>query len=126
MPNHTANSWRTYITTPSVRDEFERIRKRAGIVYRKAQEQKQSQATQSAPEDKSESESEDPIVTPITPSPTLVDEPDTDKKVAEEDDLNIVAKFFAGNEDDSESESVIWARLDSQVHSLYFSVFLLY
>jgi hypothetical protein len=101
-----------------VRDEIDRLRKRAGIVFRKTQEQKQSQSVPELhQEDKSESEAEDCVVTPITPSPTLVDESETDKKVAEEDDLNTAANFFAANEDDNENESVVWARLTSQVFS---------
>jgi hypothetical protein len=115
MPHHTRNSWRTHLSIPSVRDEIDRLRKRAGIVFRKAQEQKQSQAAQSVPEqqDKFESELEDPV-TPITPSPTLVGESDTDKKMAEEDDLNFIAAFFVANMNDNEDESVIWDRLTSQ------------
>jgi len=124
MPHHTSGSWRTHLGSPAVRDEVDRLRKRAGIVFRKAQEQKQSQATQSAPElhqhDKSESEAENPVVTPITPSPTLVDESDADKRMAEEDDLNTAAIFFASNEDENEDELVTWARLTSQVLSLHF------
>jgi hypothetical protein len=111
------------LCVPSVRDEMDRLRKRAGIVSRKAQERKESQATQSVPEvrqqDKSESEPEDPVVTPITSSPTLVDESDTDKKMAEEDDLKLIAAFFAANMDANEDESAIWDRLTLQVRSLY-------
>lgn len=111
------------MSAPSLRGEIDRLRKRAGIVFRKAQEQKQSQATQSPPEvrqqDKFESELEDPAVTPDTPSPTLVGESETDKKMAEEDDFNVIATFFAGNLDENESESVVWGRLTSQVLSLY-------
>ena len=111
------------MSAPSVRGEIDRLRKRAGIVFRKAQERKQSQATQSVPEvhqqDRSESEPEDPAVTPDTPSPTLVGESETDKKVAEEDDFNVIATFFAGNLDENENESVVWDRLTSQVLSLY-------
>ena len=117
MPHHSVGSWRTHIGSASVRDEIDRLRKRAGIVFRKNQEQKQPQVTQSAPDlqDKSESEPEGAVVTPITPSPTLVDEFDADKKLAEEDDLNTAAKFFAASEDNNENEAVIWARLTSQV-----------
>jgi hypothetical protein len=126
MPHHSLGSWRTHLSHPVVRDEIDRLRKRAGIVFRKTHERKQLQANQSVPElhqqDKSESEPEDPVVTPITPSPTLVDESDPDKKMAEEDDLNVVARFFATNEDANENESVVWARLTSQVLSSYLSV----
>lgn len=105
-----------------VRGEIDRLRKRAGIVFRKAQEQ-QSQASQSAPEfrqqDKFESELEDPAVTRDTSSPTLVGESETDKKMAEEEDFNVIATFFAGNADENENESVVWERLTSQVLSLY-------
>ena len=107
---------------PSVKVEFDRIRKRAGIVFRKAQEQKQSQSTQSVLEvrqqDKAESEPEDLALTPVTPSPTLVGESETDKKMAEEDDFNVIATFFASNLDENENESVVWDRLTSQVLSL--------
>ena len=110
------------MSVPSVRGEIDRLRKRAGIVFRKAQEQKQSQASQSVPDvrqqDKSESEPEDPAVTRDTPSPTLVGESETDKKMAEEDDFNVIATFFAGNPDENENESVVWDRLTSQVLSL--------
>lgn len=101
---------------PSIRADIDRLRKRAGIVFRKAQEQMQSQATQSAPEvHQSESETGDLAVTPDTPSPTLVGESETDKKMAEEDDFNFIARFFAGCLDENEDESVIWNRLTSQV-----------
>lgn len=126
MPHHSVGSWRTHLGTHSVRGEIDRLRKRAGIVFRKAQEQKQSQASQSVPDvrqhDRSESEPsepEDPAVTRDTPSPTLVGESETDKKIAEEDDFNVIATFFAGNPDENENESVIWDRLTSQVLSLY-------
>jgi hypothetical protein len=106
--------------TPSIRDEVDRLRKRAGIVFRKTQEQKQLQANQLVPDafDKSESKLEHPVVSPITPSSTLVDESDTDKRIVEED-LSFIATFFAANVDDNEEESVIWDRLTSQVLSLY-------
>ena len=108
------------MSVPSVRGEIDRLRKRAGIVFRKAQEQKRSRATQSVPEvrqrNKSESEPEDSA---DIPSPTLVGESETDKKMAEEDDFNVIATFFAGNPDENENESVIWDRLTSQVLSLY-------
>ena len=119
LPHHSLGSWRTHIGSPSIRDEIDRLRKRAGIVFRKTQEdQKQSEAKQSVPEqDKFEYEPEDPI----TPTPTLDNESNTDKKMAEEDDLNVVANFFAGNEDENETETVIWARLTSEVLSLYTS-----
>lgn len=123
MPHHSVGSWRTYLGGPSVKVEFDRIRKRAGIVFRKAQEQEQSQAPQSVPEvrlrDISEPEPEDPAVAPDTPSPTLVGESETEKKMAEEDDFNVIATFFAGNLDENENESVVWDRLTSQVFSLY-------
>ena len=123
MPHHSVGSWRTHLGTPSVRDEIDRHRKRAGIVFRKAQEQKQSQATQSVSEirqqNQSESEPEDPAVTPVTASPTLVGESETDKKMAEEDDFNVIATFFASNPDEDETESVVWGRLTSQVLYLY-------
>jgi hypothetical protein len=123
MPHHSVGSWRTHLGIPSVRVEFDRLRKRAGIVFRKAQEQKQSQATQSAldvrQQDKSESESEDPAATAVAPSPTLVGESETDKKMAEEDDFNVIAAFFAGNPDEDENESIIWNRLTSQVLSSF-------
>jgi len=112
MPHHTLGSWRTHLSMPSVRDEIDRLRKRAGIVFRKAQEQKQSHTAQSV--DKSESEVEDPV-TPITPSPTLVGESDTDKKkMTEEDELNFIAAFFVVNLNEGEDESVVWDRLSSQ------------
>ena len=123
MPHHSIGSWRTHIGAASVRDEIDRLRKRAGIVFRKDQEQKQSQATQSVPEVrqqfKPESEPEDPAISPVTPSPTLVGESETDKKMAEEDDLNVIVTFFASNPDEDEIESVVWGRLTSQVLSLY-------
>lgn len=125
MPHHSAASWRSHLGLASIRDDVDRLRKRAGILFRKTQEQTLPQASQSAPEacqqDRLESEPEDAIV--ITPSPTLVDESVTDKKTAEEDDLNAVAKFFVGNQDENENESVVWARLTSQVLLLYLSVF---
>lgn len=120
MPHHSVGSWRTHLSTSSVRGEIDRLRKRAGIVFRKAQEQKQSKASQSVPDVRqSESEPEDPAVTRDTSSPTLVGESETDKKMAEEDDFNVIATFFAGNPDENENESVIWDRLTSQVLSLY-------
>jgi hypothetical protein len=123
MPHHSVGSWRTHLGALSIRTEIDRLRKRAGIVFRKAQEQKQSQATQSVPEvrqqDISESEPEDAAVTPNTLSPTLVGESETDKKMAEEDDFNVIATFFASNLDENEIESVVWGRLTSQVLSLY-------
>lgn len=101
---------------------MDHLRKRAGIAFRKAQDQKQSQATLSVPEvrqqDKSESELEDPAITPITPSSTLVDESEADKKMAEEEDLTFIAAFFVANVNDNEEESAIWDRLTSQVLSL--------
>ena len=107
--------------TPSVRTEVDRLRKRAGIVFRKSQEQEQSRATQSVPgvrqRDKSESEPDDPAVTPDTPSSTLVGDSETDKKMAEEDDFNVITTFFASNLDENENESVVWCRLTSQVLS---------
>ena len=115
MPHHTLGSWRTHLSIPSVRDEIDRLRKRAGIVFRKAQEQKQSHAAQSVPEQQDESEVEDPV-TPIAPSPTLVGESDTDKKkMTEEDELNFIAAFFVVNLNEGEDESVVWDRLSSQV-----------
>ena len=109
---------------PAVRSEIDRLRKRAGIVFRKAQEQKQSQSSQSISDvrlqDKSESEPEDPAITRDTPSPTLVGESETDKKTVEEDDFNVIVTFFVGNLDENENESVVWDRLSSQVLSLYF------
>ena len=123
MPHHSVGSWRTHLGTPSVRDEIDRLRKRAGIVFRKAQEQKQSQVTPSVlevrPEIKPESDPEGPAVTPVTPSPTLVGESEADKKAAEEDDFNVIATFFASNPDEDETESVVWGRLTSQVLYLY-------
>ena len=120
MPHHPAGSWRTQLGMPALRVEIDRLRKRAGIVFRKAQEQKRSRATQSVPEvrqrNKSESEPEDSA---DIPSPTLVGESETDKKMAEEDDFNVIATFFAGNTDENENDSVIWDRLTSQVLSLY-------
>jgi len=113
MPHHPAGSWRTQLSFPALRVEIDRLRKRAGIVFRKAQERKQS--TQSVPEvrqrKKSESEPEDPA---DIPSPTLVGESETDKKMAEEDDFNVIATFFAGNTDENENESAVWDRLTSQ------------
>ena len=106
--------------TPSVRSEIDRLRKRAGIVFRKAQEQKQTQATQSVPEVRQQARSEsEPEDLADIPSPTLVGESETDKKMAEEDDFNVIATFFVGNLDEDENESVVWDRLTSQVLSLY-------
>jgi hypothetical protein len=115
MPHHPVGSWRTHLGMPSVRGEIDRLRKRAGILFRKAQEQKQSQASQSLLDvrlrDKSESELEDPR---STPSPTLVVDSETDKKIVEEDDFNVIVKFFVDNLDENENESVVWDRLTSQ------------
>lgn len=50
---------------------------------------------------------------PVSPSPTPLAHDDL------EDDLNIIAKFFAdGNDDQTEEEDVIWARLTNQVSSV--------
>lgn len=99
--------------TPQI-DEY---RKRAGIAYRKAQNAKQHQQAAVAADEPATSmvqvgREEEEEVPPASPSPTPLSQDDL------EDDLNIIAKFFAdGNDDQTEEEEVIWARLTEQVSS---------
>jgi len=60
----------------------------------------------------------DPWDTPTTTvsTPPINGDSEEDPKRALEDDLNTIALFFAGGEDDqSEAEEVIWARLTAKV-----------
>jgi len=128
LPHHPLRSWRTHFTAIS-QNEFENWRKRSGIAYRKAQNAKESQSrpqsTYGPPiEPRAEAEDEgnsallsprDTPATPLsTPSTNGVSQDDSNRIL--EEDLNTIAHFFAeGNDDQTEAEDVIWARLTSKV-----------
>lgn len=128
LPHHPLRSWRTHFTAIS-QNEFENWRKRSGIAYRKAQNAKEAQSrpqsTYEPPiEPRAEAEDEgnsallSPQGTPATPLSTLsingVSQDDSNRDL--EEDLNTIAHFFAeGNDDQTEAEDVIWARLTSKV-----------
>lgn len=126
LPHHPLKSWRTHFTAIS-QNEFENWRKRSGIAYRKAQNAKESQSrSQSTYEPPMEprAEAEDvgnpallsPRDTPATPTPPINGASQENSNHALEEDLNTIAHFFAeGNDDHTETEDVIWARLTSKV-----------
>lgn len=118
MPHHTLKSWRTYIGI-TIRDDIDALRKRASIAFRKAQSQKEWQSQTPAPLKSpkfNDFDSEEPSneVVPSSPTPTA---PPQDIDQSKEQDLRIVANYFAfgGGDEEGQEPSAIWARLTSQV-----------
>ncbi|KAF8971379.1 hypothetical protein BDZ97DRAFT_1913867 [Flammula alnicola] len=127
MPHHTMQSWRSHIPTLAGK-EFDEWKKRAGIAYRKAQNAKQMVSARKAStstipdgeeQEVSDVEVEEPPLTAMSAmsaSPAInLQNTQVDFGAALEEDLNVIAQFFAeGNDDQTETEDVIWARLTAQ------------
>ncbi|KAF9481002.1 hypothetical protein BDN70DRAFT_573065 [Pholiota conissans] len=137
VPHHTMKSWRTHLQVLYGND-LDEWRKRAGIAYRKALLAKQNSSTPVASSshtpsrvcEVSASDAEEPppstrastiSASPIPEQPPRVhingNGKDTNQVIqsALEADLEAISRFFAeGNDDQTESEDVIWAKLTSQ------------
>ncbi|GLB36095.1 putative BRCT domain, a BRCA1 C-terminus domain [Lyophyllum shimeji] len=114
MDNHSFASWRAFLSGPSFITEFDLMRKRAGIEYRKAQSQREAmQATEAKETDPSGSTRISP---PSVPSLSTVDSNALRTKIEEE--VEIVARFFAlegGNDIPLDDHEKAWAYLTEKV-----------
>lgn len=131
MPHHTLKSWRTHLgSLPSF--DFDEWQKRAGIAYRKKMTQASTDHTPivQSPAIKEifgidHARHSDPPPTVMSPSPIAqapLARPPAHTARAEsvrtslEDDLVIISNFFAECDDDqTETEEAIWAKLTAQV-----------
>jgi hypothetical protein len=113
MPHHTDKGWNNHISQ-ALRDDIEDIRKRAIIAYRKKQHQQSQQSTPDEPPVKRTKLSEDP---------------DAGQQVVSEEveqDLSVVAHFFAnggdaeqpeGDEEQSVKDAHVWQKLTAKVNA---------
>ncbi|CAA7258689.1 unnamed protein product [Cyclocybe aegerita] len=113
MPHHSLASWRSHFQS-SFSAQFDQMRKRAGIAYRKALGQKESEppvASTSAASDVEE-------LPPPSESPDIQDSYfQTQEYQGDlEDDIQAVVRFFVeGNDDDkTKAENEVWARLEEK------------
>ncbi|KAK2461962.1 hypothetical protein APHAL10511_006425 [Amanita phalloides] len=106
MQHHPFQSWRSYISTGSMRDDIEKIRKKATIAYRKAMEHKHPEIVKEEPQDMDLNGT----------GANVAGENEVKKDV--EEDLDIICNFFAyggGDEqNDGGDQDTIWARLSSK------------
>ncbi|KAF8350119.1 hypothetical protein F5887DRAFT_1070332 [Amanita rubescens] len=107
LPHHSLGSWRHYISG-NMRDDVEKLRKKAAIAYRKAMQQKHPEVVKEEPRDA------DLNGTTFDASNTNAEE---ERRREEEEDLDVVCNFFAyGGGDEQivgESEDAVWTRLGS-------------
>ncbi|KAF8202872.1 hypothetical protein BJ912DRAFT_1101632 [Pholiota molesta] len=132
LPHHTQKSWRAHLPT-LLGSNLDEWRKRAGIAFRKAQSATRTSssgtpiastftpstttyaqyAQVSDPEEPPPSARVTASVSPPIPESSRI--PNQVLRDAYEDDLAIISAFFAeGNDDQTETEEVIWAKLTAQ------------
>jgi hypothetical protein len=94
-----------------MRDDVEKIKKKAAIAHRKAMQQKHPEIVKEEPRDADLNGT-----TFDVPSNTNAEE---ERRQEEEEDLHVICNFFAyGGGDEQivgESEDTVWARLSSNV-----------
>ncbi|KAF5385227.1 hypothetical protein D9615_001472 [Tricholomella constricta] len=125
MDNHSLGSWKTFLTAKKFGTEYEELRKRASIAYRKVQSNREA----SQPQEKVEA---GPSGTRNSPPRNLKPEPPSVPEVSKENllerEVEIVAQFFAtgGGQENAEEENAdeenadedidkVWSRLTGQV-----------
>ncbi|KAJ3507859.1 hypothetical protein NLJ89_g6068 [Agrocybe chaxingu] len=111
MPHHSLASWRTHFQS-SFTAQFDQMRKRAGIAYRKYLGQKESEPPVA-------STSAAPDVEVLPPPSDIQDSYSQTQEYQEdllEDDIQAVVRFFVeGNDDDkTKAENEVWARLEEK------------
>lgn len=119
MPTHTLKAWNTYLGN-TFRDEFENIRKRKSIAYRKAESAKEAEMKRAAAEEGvvAEERSVSRVQAETSPSGTLgwPEDEEAKHRRLHEEDLRNVSHFFAnGGDKVSEDDAVIWDQLTQQV-----------
>ncbi|KAF8078683.1 hypothetical protein FPV67DRAFT_1466082 [Lyophyllum atratum] len=112
MDNHTLGAWRTFLGGPSFGAEFEAMRKRASIAYRKAQSQHETSQSEGT------GEARHPGISPPLASTLSTVDGDARPRTLVDEDIEFAAQFFAhGGDENSIDDSAdrVWARFLEQV-----------